>query len=116
MNSLARTTGSEGLESMPGDSRYAFKCANGYQYVHDKFGHSGLTPMALEIIGPSRVVECPVQIEAELVAVHEMMFDTEKKGKVLALEVKVVRTHVHERIRMEGFDNRVDPDKQCSPK
>ncbi|KFZ25189.1 hypothetical protein V502_00321 [Pseudogymnoascus sp. VKM F-4520 (FW-2644)] len=111
VNALARTTGCEGLESAPGDARYAFKRANGYQYVHDKFGHSGLTQVASDIVDPARVAECPVQMEAELVGVYEMMGDTEKKGNVLALEVKIVRTHVHEGIRMEGFENRVDPDK-----
>jgi flavin reductase (DIM6/NTAB) family NADH-FMN oxidoreductase RutF len=111
VNALARTTGCEGLETAPGDARYAFKRANGYKYVHDKFGHSGLTPIASEIVEPARVVQCPVQMEAELVEVHEMMGDTEKKGSLLALEVKIVRTHVHEKIRMEGFENRVDPDK-----
>lgn len=111
VNALARTTGCEGLKSAPGDARYAFKRANGYQYVHDKFGHSGLTPVASDIVQPARVAECPVQMEAELVGVHEMMGDTEKKGNLLALEVKIVRTHVHEGIRMEGLENRVDPDK-----
>jgi hypothetical protein len=42
--------------------------------------------------------------------VHEMMQDADTKG-FLALEVKVLRTHVHEGIRMEGFENRVDPGK-----
>jgi flavin reductase (DIM6/NTAB) family NADH-FMN oxidoreductase RutF len=111
VNALARTTGSEGLDTAPGDKRYAFKRANGYQYVHDKFGHSGLTSVSSDTVVPGRVAECPVQMEAELVAVHEMMADTEKKGAVLALEVKVVKTHVHEGIRMEGFENRIDPDK-----
>ncbi|KFY33983.1 hypothetical protein V494_07164 [Pseudogymnoascus sp. VKM F-4513 (FW-928)] len=111
VNGLARTTGSEGLATAPEDARYAFKRANGYQYVHDKFGHSGLTQVASDIVEPARVVECPVQMEAELVVVHEMMGDTEKKGNLLALEVKIVKTHVHEGIRMEGFENRIDPDK-----
>ena len=31
VNALARTTGCEGLKSAPGDARYAFKRANGYQ-------------------------------------------------------------------------------------
>ncbi|KFY31195.1 hypothetical protein V493_01303 [Pseudogymnoascus sp. VKM F-4281 (FW-2241)] len=111
VNALARTTGCEGIESSPEDARYAFKRANGYQYVHDKFGYSGLTSVTSEIVEPVRIAECPVQMEAELVGVHEMMGDTEKKGKLLALEVKVLRTHVYEGIRMEGFENRVDPDK-----
>lgn len=111
VNALARTTGCEGLESMPEDARYAFKRSNGYQYVHDKFGHSGLTSMNSEVVEPLRVADCPVHMEAELVGVHEMMGDTEKKGKMLALEVKIVRTHVLDRIRMDGFDSRIDPDK-----
>jgi hypothetical protein len=34
-----------------------------------------------------------------------------KKKWFIALEVKVLRTHVHEQIRMQGHENRVDPDK-----
>jgi hypothetical protein len=49
-------------------------------------------------------------LEAELIGVYEMMQDTDTKGSI-ALEVKVLRTHVHEEIRMQGQKNRIDPDK-----
>lgn len=39
-----------------------------------------------------------------------MMQDAEMKG-FIALEVKVLRTHVHGDIRMSGHANRIDPDK-----
>jgi hypothetical protein len=42
--------------------------------------------------------------------VYEMMQDTDTKG-FIAPEVKVLRTHVHEEIRMQGQKNRIDPDK-----
>jgi flavin reductase (DIM6/NTAB) family NADH-FMN oxidoreductase RutF len=84
---------------------------NGYKYVHDKFGHSGLTPLPSELVRPARIAECPAQMEAELKGVHEMMGGAETKGLVVALEVQVLRTHVHETIRMAGYENRIDPDR-----
>jgi flavin reductase (DIM6/NTAB) family NADH-FMN oxidoreductase RutF len=49
-------------------------------------------------------------LEAELIGVYEMMQDTDTKS-FIALEVKVLRTHVHEEIRMQDQKNRIDPDK-----
>lgn len=111
VNALARTTGSEDVSiAQPEDGYRYFKKLNGYVYVHDKFTHAKLTPLKSDCVRPARIMECPAQMEAELVGVHEMMQDTNTKG-FLALEVKVLRTHVHEEIRMEGRENRVDPDK-----
>ena len=54
-------------------------------------------------------------MEAKLVGVHEKMPQTDSEGGedlgFVALEVVVLRTQVHEAIRMEGFLNRVDPEK-----
>ena len=111
VNALARTTGSpEILTAQPGEGYKYFKRMNGYEYVPDKFGHAGLTPLDSDLVVPARIAECPAQMEAELVGVYEMMQDADMKG-FIALEVKVLRTHVHEAIRMEGFENRIDPDK-----
>lgn len=111
VNALARTTGSEEiLTAQPGDGYKYFKRMNGYAYVHDKFGHAKLTPLESDLVAPARIMECPAQMEAELVGVYEMMQDANTKG-FIALEVKILRTHVHETIRMEGKENRVDPDK-----
>ena len=111
INALARTTGSpEILTAQPGEGYKYFKRMNGYEYVPDKFGRAGLTPLNSDLVVPARIAECPAQMEAELVGVYEMMQDADMKG-FIALEVKVLRTHIHEDIRMEGFENRIDPDK-----
>ncbi|OBT42014.1 hypothetical protein VE00_06636 [Pseudogymnoascus sp. WSF 3629] len=111
VNALARTTGSkEILTAQPDEGYKYFKRMNGYEYVPDKFGRAGLTPIKSDIVGPARIAECPAQMEAELVGVYEMAQDTDTKG-FFTLEVKVIRTHVHKEIRMEGSKNRIDPDK-----
>ncbi|KAF2673818.1 hypothetical protein BT63DRAFT_368279 [Microthyrium microscopicum] len=111
VNALARTTGSkEILTATAIEPLYYFKKSNGYQYVKDKFSHANLTPVKSDIVRPARAMECPVQMEGELVGVHEMMQDVE--GEVLfAMEIKVLRTHVHENIRKSGTKNRIDTDK-----
>ncbi|KNG87419.1 hypothetical protein ANOM_004039 [Aspergillus nomiae NRRL 13137] len=111
VNALARTTGSkEVMTAAEGTGYLYFKRMNGYKYVSDKFGHSGLTPAASDLVRPPRIAECPAQMEAELKGVYEMMQDAEMKG-FIALEVQVTRTHVHDNIRMAGHANRIDPDK-----
>jgi flavin reductase (DIM6/NTAB) family NADH-FMN oxidoreductase RutF len=112
VNALARTTGAEDIltaEEHSGGYKY-FKRMNGYAYVPDKFGHAGLTPQSSDCVRPARIAECPAQMEAELVGVYDMMRDADNKG-FIALEVRVLRTHVHRGIRMDGHENRVDPDK-----
>lgn len=44
--------------------------------------------------------------------VVEMMQDApDVKGAVVALEVKIIQTRVDEELRLEGHENRIDPDK-----
>ena len=50
-------------------------------------------------------------MEAELIGVHEMMQDVPGAGLFFALELKVLQTHIHASIQMEGYANRIDPDK-----
>lgn len=104
VNAMARTTGTVELPAM--------KTHLGYRYDGDKFKTAGLTPEPSDIVQPPRIQECPVQMEAELVKVNEMMGDTagETKGFVLAIEEKVVRTHVLDKLRLEGHDNKINPD------
>lgn len=104
INALAKTTGRQ--EMSP------FKTAAGYCYVKDKFKVAQLTPMASEMVKPSRVLECPVQVEAELVQVNEMYRDEEgKEGCFLALEVKILQIHAEENILRAEEPNKVDADR-----
>ncbi|MCJ1238703.1 hypothetical protein MMC14_006694 [Varicellaria rhodocarpa] len=83
VNTLARTTGTEEIPPM--------KQSLGYRYVKDKFGVAGLTTQTAEMVSPIKIKECPVQMEAELVGIHEMGGEP-----FLALEVKILRTHVED--------------------
>ena len=51
VNRLARTTGSDPVPPA--------KTLRGYRFEPDKFGISGLTPVASETVAPARVLECP---------------------------------------------------------
>ncbi|MCJ1449683.1 hypothetical protein MMC28_000011 [Mycoblastus sanguinarius] len=104
INALAKTTGKEDLSP--------FKKAAGYHHVKDKFEIARLTPMASEKVDPPRVRECPVQMEAELVAVNEMNRDEEgMEGFFLGMEVKILRVHAEEGILQIGSPNKVDADR-----
>ncbi|KIW86981.1 uncharacterized protein Z519_12446 [Cladophialophora bantiana CBS 173.52] len=111
VNALARTTGTADVATAEPHTGYKyFKRMNGYEYVHDKFGHANLTPQCSDLVRPARIAECPAQMEAELVGTYGMMMDIGASG-FIALEVKVLRTHVWDSIRMAGHSNRIDPDK-----
>ncbi len=101
---LARTTGSDPVP--------AYKQAMGYRGVRDKFAEAGLRGVPSDIVRASRVAECPVQLEAIVEAEHPLAAsDPLRAGKLLAFEVRIVRVHVAECIRMEGHADRIDPDR-----
>jgi flavin reductase (DIM6/NTAB) family NADH-FMN oxidoreductase RutF len=110
VNALARTTGTPNIDQAdPSSGINFFKRTAGYTSVADKFGRANLTPQKSELVQPLRIAECPAQMEAELVDVHTMMKDNGLEA-ILALEVKVLRTHVIDEIRMPGHPNRIDPE------
>jgi flavin reductase (DIM6/NTAB) family NADH-FMN oxidoreductase RutF len=102
VNRLARTTGSDPVP--------AWKSANGYCHERDKFSVAGLTPLPSLDVAPPRVAECPVHLEAVLEAVHPIAaHDPRRRGKAVALEVRIVRVHVDDAVRLDGHDDRIDP-------
>ncbi|KAI2638817.1 hypothetical protein GGS26DRAFT_580611 [Hypomontagnella submonticulosa] len=104
VNKLADTTGSNPVSE--------FKTAANYKYVKDKWTKSGLHPQPSSFVNPPRIAECPVQMECQLVSVNKLMKDLpDRHGFILAIEVRVLRTHIMQNLRMEGYPNRVDPDK-----
>ncbi|WP_225725815.1 MULTISPECIES: flavin reductase family protein [unclassified Nocardia] len=87
------------------------RAKRGYRYEPDKFGISGLTPVASETVAPPRVAECPVALEASVTALHPLAADDpEQHGNVAIIEARVLRVHVHDDIRMAGTADRIDPD------
>jgi flavin reductase (DIM6/NTAB) family NADH-FMN oxidoreductase RutF len=104
VNGLARTTGSDPVPE--GKQR------KGYRFEPDKFGIAGLTAVASQTVVAPRVLECPVQLEAKVEAVHGVAEDDPRqKGAISLIEVRIVRVHLEEQILIKGDPNRVDPDK-----
>ena len=104
VNRLARTTGSNPVSES--------KQRRGYRFERDKFGISGLTPVASETVAAPRVRECPVQLEAKVATVHGLADDdSTQRGQRDLIEVRISRTHLDEAILMNGDPNRIDPDK-----
>jgi flavin reductase (DIM6/NTAB) family NADH-FMN oxidoreductase RutF len=104
VNRLARTTGSDPVPP--------HKVAMGYRHVSDKFGTAGLSALPSDCVTPPRVRECPVHLEATLESVHPLAVrDDDRRGALVSLELRIVRVHVAESIRMTGHDDRIDPVK-----
>ncbi|GCE21681.1 flavin reductase family protein [Dictyobacter kobayashii] len=80
----------------------------GYRYEADKFGVAGLTPLAAELVNAPLVAECPLQLEARVEQVHG--FD-EQNGSIKAIEMRIVRVHIDERLLVPGTANYIDPEK-----
>ncbi|MFZ4601950.1 MAG: flavin reductase family protein [Caulobacterales bacterium] len=101
---LALTTGADPVP--------VYKAQRGYRFEAAKFARAGLTAGASETIGPMRVLEAPVQLEARIEAIHTLAAEDETlRGKILTFEARVLRVHLHESILAEGEPNRIDPDK-----
>jgi flavin reductase (DIM6/NTAB) family NADH-FMN oxidoreductase RutF len=104
VNRLACLTGSDPVP--------AAKLARGYTHEKRKFETAGLTAIPSLTVAPPRALECPVQMEAVVAAKHDLMEDDEvARGRIVSFEVRVTRVHVHPDILMDGFSNRVDPNK-----
>lgn len=97
---LALTTGSD---PVPG-----YKATIGCRHVRDKFAHAGLTPAGSEVVPAPRVAECPVQLEGLVRAIHDVGGPDDR---LVAVEVSVVRTHVHRDILRPGHRHHIDPDR-----
>ena len=104
VNRLALTTGSNPVPDL--------KKRRVYRYEADKFGIAEMTPVAAETVAPPLVRECPVQLEAVVVASHKLAEgEALLDGFVMCFEVRIQRVHVEESLLISGESNRIDPDK-----
>ena len=84
------------------------KAARGYTFHRDKFTASGFTAISSHLVSPPRVAECPIQLEAELTASHPLATE-ESPGRLVALEVRILRVHIAPELRLEGKPDHIDP-------
>jgi flavin reductase (DIM6/NTAB) family NADH-FMN oxidoreductase RutF len=104
VNKLALTTGRYPVPE--------YKQQRGYRYEPNKFQTAGVAPIGAATVQAPRVLECPVNLEAKLASVHYIAGDNnELKGRIASIELKIMQVHVEENILMEGYRNRIDPDK-----
>jgi flavin reductase (DIM6/NTAB) family NADH-FMN oxidoreductase RutF len=100
----ARTTGSHPVPEG--------KQNRGYRHESDKFGISGLTPTPSETVRAPRVVECPINLEAVVEAVHPVAEESDaQRGRIVTFEVRIQKVHAHPEITATGAADRIDPDR-----
>lgn len=84
--------------------------AKQFRFEADKFGAAGLHELASDAVRPSRVRQCPVQLEARVVQLHHMRGDKlTRLGGGVAAEVEVLRVHISKELIVG--DNFIDPEK-----
>lgn len=79
----------------------------GYHLEPDKFSASGFTPQPSELVAPPRIAQCPIQLEAKLVASHDPggNWPAERPEAFQIMEAKVVRVHAHRDIVIPGTNH-----------
>ncbi len=104
VNKLALLTGCD-----PVPERKRIK---GYRYEPNKFETAGLHPMDSEIVTVPSVKECPVQMEATVIAINPIGEEEESlKNRIVSIELKILKVRLEENILIPGDLNHVDPDK-----
>jgi flavin reductase (DIM6/NTAB) family NADH-FMN oxidoreductase RutF len=75
------------------------KAEMGYRHVEDKFALTGWRALPSTRVRPHRVAQCPLQIEARLLAAHPCQPSADGAAPPLRiLEVEVLQVHAHETI------------------
>ena len=97
VEAIADTTGCEQVPT--------YKAAMGYRHEADKFGRAGLTALPSQLVAAPRVAQCPLQLEARLLAVHHGLAVGDRAPGFVSLEMQVVRVHAHEAILRAGSDH-----------
>ena len=104
VNRLARLTGSDPVPPK--------KQSRGYTHEKRKFETAQMTPSPSMTVAPPRAGECPIQLEAVVVARHDLMADDEQtRGGLMTFELRVTRVHIDPALCLDGNPNRIDPDK-----
>lgn len=79
----------------------------GYHFEPDKFEASGFTPQLSEQVAPPRIAECPIQMEAQVMASHDPggAWPEDRPEAFQIVEAKIVRVHAHRRIVIPGTNH-----------
>ncbi|AHH96749.1 putative protein ydfE [Kutzneria albida DSM 43870] len=76
-----------------------------FRFEPDKFGAAGLHPEPAELVRPSRVAQCPIQLEATAIQVRPAAH-----GSFTIIEARVLRVHCAPELVVPGTQH-VDPQR-----
>ena len=82
-----------------------FKKQIGFTYRKDKFEISGLTPIESTTVIPTRIMECPIQIEAKVKHIRIPNYSPD----FAIVETQTIHVHAHTDIILK--DHHIDPNK-----
>jgi len=82
-----------------------FKKQIGFTYRKDKFAISGLTPIESTTVIPTRIMECPIQIEAKVKHIRIPNYSPD----FAIVETQTIHVHAHTDIIIK--DHHIDPNK-----
>ncbi|MGM1048979.1 MAG: flavin reductase family protein [Bacillota bacterium] len=85
-----------------------YKKKHGFTYEKEKYDISGLTSIESKTVKPTRIMECPIQIEARVK--HIRIPDHSPDFAIV--ETQAIHVHAHQEIIIE--ENHIDP-KKWSP-
>jgi len=81
----------------------AYKQAMGFRFEPDKFEVAGLTPVDAAVVQPKRVAECPLQLEARILATHYTSYvEGDDDHGTPIIETRVERVWAHPDIVVPG--------------
>jgi flavin reductase (DIM6/NTAB) family NADH-FMN oxidoreductase RutF len=99
----------EALAPLTGSNPPAAHKADKFRFEPRKFDAAGLTEQASETVRPPRIVECPLQLEAKITAIHEPA--TRPDGAYFRIvEAHVQRVHALSGVVKPGTSH-VDPER-----
>ncbi len=93
---IARTTGRHTVPT--------YKAEMGFVFERDKFALGGFTSLASEIVAPPRIADCPLQLEAKVLAIGKASpaGPFAPSPDFAIVETQVVRVHAHRDIVKPG--------------
>ncbi len=83
------------------------KARIGYEYVGDKFALGGFDELPSRFVRPPRIGQCPLQIEARVVDIHETggALSTDRSDIPMIVETQVLHVHAQDGIVVQGTDH-----------
>jgi flavin reductase (DIM6/NTAB) family NADH-FMN oxidoreductase RutF len=84
----------------------------GYRHAADKFAESGFTSMDSKEVKPTRIAQCPIQLEATVTSIRPFAKEDPRMGvPACAIEVRIVKAHIEESLLDQPGGRKIDPDK-----